>query len=390
MTLYLSERADSSPVRLTREQREGLRRHLHAELEPWDDGLVVVKPGDRVGVAQIAGLGVVVQPKLPISRLLTLLSQTADPYGWRPGDVQGLSATTVADGVAGLFAQSCQRTFARGLHQSYRKEDQALPFVKGRLNLRRNLQNPAPLPIHVTTGVFDSNNAENQVLRATLDQLRTSPGLSDRTRRMAQRAWNDVSHVKPVRDPLQTLQSISWTRHNQHYKPALALAEIVLSGTGGRFVAAETEKDALTVPGFLLDMPAVVEEWTRSQLRSQWGLTELQMPSAPDRHLWLDTGRRIKLLPDLTVKERGEWRFVGDVKYKRFPKEGVLRQDIHQLLTYMVGTGLDQGTLIYVGEQGKDVSHRFALQDKRINAVSVDLSLENPSDQLRAKLPAPR
>ena len=80
--LQLTEHRRSEPVALTVNQQQKLRTWFHADFTPAENGLVHVIPRSRVGGAIIDGLKVSVAPKIPIHRLLKLLSQIADPYDW--------------------------------------------------------------------------------------------------------------------------------------------------------------------------------------------------------------------------------------------------------------------------------------------------------------------
>lgn len=384
--LLLSEHAQSEPVSLTHLQQQQLRLHFDAVIIFAPEGKVVVTPGAKVGAATFHDLEVVVKPKLPIAQLLTLVMEIADPYRWLNQDVKALTQEDLHDALIALFAQSCIRTFERGLLQSYRKEKQELGYVRGRIRLSEYLTTPMPLPIPVTAGVFDGNNPENQILKTVLSRFRNLGQLSDETRSLVHIAWRSVEHVSLLRSPLETFRTLRWNRQNDYYKPALTLAEILLRDSGGIL---GSSPDNIGITGFVLDLPTVIEQWVRTRLRLHWNVNDNEMRDSWKYQLWLDRSHTVQLIPDLALRTEGTWKFVGDVKYKNLDSSGALHEDIYQLLAYLTATGLTEGTLIYAGVNSRDHSLLIEQTKQRLHIVSIDLNRTNPGLQLEAKFPHP-
>src|SRR5690625_4907463 len=255
--LQLTEHTKSEPKYLTASQRRKLKDWFHAEFEPADEtGRVHVIPGSRVGGATIDGLKVTIAPKIPIHRLLTILAETADPYTWLEVDAATTSRQDVDDALAALFVRSCQQTFERGMHRSYRRERQQSGVVRGKLLLPQTLRQFTPVPVTIETDVFDDDTPENQVLAAGLQHVRRTPSLSTRTRQDAHHVYRNVRHVTPLRDPLSTAQDIVWTRHNQWYQQAVSLATLLMS-----FARLDDNIGQVSIPGFVIDMPRIIEQW---------------------------------------------------------------------------------------------------------------------------------
>lgn len=387
--LLLNEHAQSDPVELSPAQQQGLRKWFDAKLLPTTNGKTIVVPSNNhVGAVRIDGLDVVVRPKLPVTKLLSIIAEAADPYRWAGLDVSGLQSDSLPDGVSALFAQACLVTFEQGVLQAYRRENQTLPYVRGRLRLAEYARTPMPLPIPVRTGVFDSNNLENQVLRAALHRVRTSRTISERTRSVAQRAWKSVAHTDELRDPLMASSKLAWNRRNRYYLGAVSLARMILAaGSGGNLSEGASTHE---IPGFVINIPYVVEQWVRVHLRKHWGFDALEMRDNWSGKLWLDDERSVELIPDLAVRVHGDWRFIGDVKYKDFTKGGPRHSDLYQLVSYLTATGVRTGTLIYAGTAGDEVSLNLPVSGMNIDVITVDLSAADPAAELIAKVPRPR
>lgn len=159
------------------------------------------------------------------------------------------------------------------------------------------------------------------------------------------------------------------------------MAELIL--TGGSLLEGGS---SMAHSGFVIDMPMMVEQWVRSQLRAAWGLSLNQMRDSWRGQLWLDEARRVELIPDLAVRMDGEWRFVGDVKYKALRDDGAHRDDIYQMLAYLTATDLPSGVLIYVGLTGPEQVLQLPPHDQRVHAVSINLDGEDARWELLQKL----
>lgn len=377
--LQLSEHRRSAPVALTLPQQQQLKDWFQASLEPAADGKVVVIPGSRVGGAELDGLNVTVQPKLPIHRVLSIIAESVDPYSWLDLDMRVGVNWSFEDALAALFVRACQQTFARGLHRSYRRERQELGYVRGKILIPQTIRRPTPVPISVEADVFDEDVVENQVLASTLQRIRITPSISADVRAAAHREWRQVRHVIELREPLRAADEIVWNRHNRRYEQAITLARLLLSAGS---VTLEGRDEA--VPGFVVNMPAVIEQWVRVQLRRAWSLSNFEMRDSWKGQLWLDQRRRISLQPDLAVRRDGAWRFVGDVKYKLLDTGGPNRDDIYQLLAYLTATGLREGTLVHANEMTSDESFFVENGGQRIRVVSVDLTRDDAASRLRA------
>ncbi len=126
-------------------------------------------------------------------------------------------------------------------------------------------------------------------------------------------------------------------------------------------------------------MPSVVEHYVRAKLRQHWRLSSTEFPDSWKGRLWLDSGRKVQLIPDLGVYRHGEWQFVGDVKYKSSGDDGsAQRNDIYQMLAYLTATGLDVGTLIYAGTGAPPLHYQIDRSGATINVESIDLNTADP------------
>lgn len=368
--LKLTEWRTSQPLRLTSAERAGLERHFDASIAsgPTADTFLVT-PTNVIGTMRVGDTDVLVTPKIPIDRVLFMVAYARDPMNWKDDWARLAGTKDLVDGIAALFVHTSDRVLARGLYRSYRRVEDNELAVRGRIRWQQQARRPAPLPLAVRYDVHDDDVQENQVIRAALAVLRHMR-LGDPTVAAGiARLWRDFKDLTALAAPAQAFNSVAWNRQNEHYRPLIDLAGVILHGT-----MTELDDGALSVPGFTLSMPRVFEQFVRTVLREQSGLTPAELPDAPAEHrLRFDTAGRVRLLPDIGVRVNDRWIFIGDVKYKRDDGRG-RDGDLYQLLAYATAAGLSEATLIYADGPAEAPHHTVRHTAIRINLLHLDLS----------------
>ena len=377
-TFQLTEWRSSEPLLLSSVQRRGLEELFQASIRsgPTADTFIVT-PGNVVGAVEIGGALVVVSPKIAVDRVVFMISYAQDPYRWREDWASLGRIDDLVEGFAALFLRACDRVLACGLHRAYRSVEADEAQIRGRVRWARQVRRPLPLPIAVRYQTHDDDVLENQLIRAALASLRATNIRNPRVAAELARTWNRFRDLRVLQSPRHELRRLVWTRQNEHYRPLLGLARLIIEGN-----AADLTGGAVSAPGFTLSMPQVFEQFVRTALREQNGLSLTEMPDDPREHdLHLDSRRRLELRPDLGVRIQGRWCFVGDVKYKRDLGSG-RQADLYQLLAYATAARLEEATLIYADGPVDDSSHIVRVTGTRLNLIRLDLTRQ-PREVLR-------
>lgn len=373
--MQLTETRRSAPTRLTALERRTLEERFEATITTEPDDTYRVQPGSIVGSLRIGDCTVVVQPKLPIDRVLFMTAYTADPHRWQDKWSTISSTGSLTDGIAALFITAYQRTVAQGPLRAYRTVERNEPTIKGRIRWQRQARRPGPLPVAVRYQLHDDDIIENQILRATTQVLRRQGVTDPVVRSGLTRAWQQLRDLSDTHITPGHIDRLTWTRHNAHYQALLLLARTILAGAMPDLLAG-----AVPVVGFTLRLYDVFEKFVRSVLRDSLAATSTDFPDNPaDHQLVLDEDRRIRLLPDLGYRPDGAWRFIGDVKYKADTGNG-LNPDLYQLLAYATATQLRAATLVYADGPPTPRSHIVADTGTVLHVRHLDLN--QPPDRV--------
>jgi 5-methylcytosine-specific restriction enzyme subunit McrC len=175
--IRLREFQQSEPVELSVTQRDAL-----AELVPslnirpvkGSSGAFSLTPQSTVGAAVVEGLAVVLEPKIPIDRVLFLISYCLDPKNWKHSAFQFDAADSLVEAIGISFASLLERALHRGLLQGYRPEEDSLSTVRGRIRFDEQLRrrNGSAPPVEVVFDEFTEDITENRILKAALNRLR--------------------------------------------------------------------------------------------------------------------------------------------------------------------------------------------------------------------------
>ena len=366
-------------VPLDIEQRKVLAGACIDVTPPIDAGTTwVLRPSSCIGTVRLGDLSVIVRPKIPIDRVMFLVAYAIDPKDWRKYPFDLSPDADVLESIIPAFVHHTRHAVRRGLLQGYRHEEEALHTVRGRIRFddQINRRFGVPLPLEVAFDEFTEDIEENRLLKTALYRLAHLPVRSEQARR-------DVHALRPVFNTVELgayrrgVPDVQYTRLNNHYRPAVELARLIIENSSLELLHGET-----TGASFMLDMNRVFEQFLVVALREELRLSEREWGRG---RLTLDEGDNIRLEPDLSWRSGGGYRFLGDAKYKRIKSESSPNADIYQMLAYCVAADLPSGLLIYAaGELEPTEPRRYRIRhaDKTIEVASIDLEGQ-PDDILK-------
>jgi 5-methylcytosine-specific restriction enzyme subunit McrC len=338
-----------------------------------------ITPSSTVGVADLSSLAVSIRPKIAIERLLFLVSFALDPTGWKATTAGFAEADSLVEAVIPGFVRQAQTALGGGVLHGYRREDDALPTVRGRIRFGDQISRHFGdrLPLEVTYDEFTPDIDLNRVLKAAIHRLGKMRIRSSASRRSLRAFDGKLEHVALVEYDRRALPRFTWTRLNRHYRNAIQLSLLILANSSIEALPGGRRSTAL-----LLDMNRVFEDFVVVALRETLGLASHELiQHGAGTGLTLDVGQRVKLRPDISWWRGGSCRFVGDVKYKRIAMSGVVHHDLYQLLAYLTATDLAAGLLIYAQGEAEDIEHVVVEGGRRLIVRTLPVD-QSPSEIL--------
>lgn len=379
--ILLQEHKTKESVALASEDLAALREsYLDLQITPAaEPGRFDIRPGSTIGTILMNGRQLVIQPKLDISRVFFLMAYASGLVSWKEDLALLPPQSSLLEALIPIYCAHLDRAFKRGLLQGYRHVDEPLMTIRGRIDFKATIQRFALIPpIDVNYDDFTVDTDENRMLKAAIMALGRLPIRDENSRRGLRRYAVSLADVADMNYATAKLPTFTYTRLNDHYRPALTLARLILLATSLDLGAGEQP-----VIAFLVDMNKVFEAFVREALRDALRIDFKSFPAAAGGYgLRLDVAGRIRLEPDLSLWRNRRCVFVGDAKYKVTSDGLGPNSDLYQLLAYVVATDLDQGTLIYAKGEAVPVDHDVRFLNRTIRVRAVDLA-EEPEAVLR-------
>ena len=358
--------SDRQARRLEAEAGHYLSVTPHRDPETWS-----LTAGPYVGTLVVDDMRILIRPKIRLENLFLMLEVGLPKQAWRKEDFDYEVNPDLLRSLVSFFARTLETTLARGLYRSYRNREEDLKAIRGRIDFGRQLSRARlPMPVACRYGEFTSDVLENRGLRAAIRLSLRVAGVPATDRRRLMRelvAMEDVSDSHVSGDDLQR---IHYTRLNDHYRPALGLARLLLDN-----LTLVDQRGGTTAASFMVNMNDLFERFVTERLRHALQ-GHLIVESQKEGHL--DEGNQVRIKPDLRFRHPGSGSvtYVGDIKYKLTADATARSADYYQLLAYTTALNLPEGVLIYCqadgGEPAGEVTVRHA--GKKLHVWALDLS----------------
>ena len=333
------------PPPLTEEQAAALNRvggGKYLSVEPGEQsGSWQVSAHHYVGSIDVAGLQVLVRPKIPLRNLFLLLEVGLRERDWHDETVPFETIGDLLPAIVSFFARTTKTTLARGLYHSYREERDRLVALRGRIDIARQLAQPGVvIPVACKFTEFTADLIENSYLKAAVSRSLRVAVVQPVDRRRLMQHLVTLEDVADVRHHHADHDRVVFTRLNEHYKPALRLAQLVLAN-----LTLQDAVGATLASSFMLDMNKLFERFVTERLRRALrGRLDVK-DQHPDK---LDKEGTVVIQPDLVFNSGDAPKFVADIKYKLTDDAaGGRAADYYQLLAYTTALDVPEGVLIY-------------------------------------------
>jgi 5-methylcytosine-specific restriction enzyme subunit McrC len=365
----------------------------------WLAGLAgheAIQVGSYVGVFPLPGGGQLeIVPKITASvsaagegrRVLLKMLSTVLDLNFRETDLAELDTLRRpwVEALIGHVLKAITTVVRAGLRKKYRREPSLEPFLKGQLNIVRQIREPIwkQQHFHVTYDDYSTNRAENRLLRSTLDQLAkwtTSPA----HQQMCRELQFVMADVPPSHDVAGDLRSWSPARDMVRYKQLLPWIRLVLAKRAPVFAGGDADGISL-----LFSMEQLFERYVARKLGPGFSGPLRLKEQARSEHLvehkqedWFRLEPDLLVLCDdspVSVLDT-KWKLIDSAMADASGKYNLSQADFYQLFAY--GQKYQEGRgdmfLIYPYHDGfREALPVFAFSGElRLWAVPFDLKAD--------------
>lgn len=308
-----------------------------------------------------------------ISKALKLTPASLDEASITAFDVP------VSEWLMDRFVRAIAKLAACGLRRDYERVSGAEPYVRGRLNVARQLRAGPARAAHfeVDYDEFTFNTAENRILKTALTKCLRLTRVGS-TWRLANELCHLVAEVPESVD--KRLDFRRWTNHRlaNSYADIRPLAELIIGNQSPISIAGQQRGLSLLFP-----MERLFEQYVKSALQSLLPSGFGLRSQMKEQYLCLHgTNSYFGLKPDFIIAN-GDTSWIVDAKWKLLTQNddgvsGLSEGDFYQMLAYSRRYLADGGDLFLAYPQTPsftEVVGPFELDaSTRVHLVPFDLS----------------
>ena len=371
----LREYQRSEPLPLSEIERDALRAVVDSlSVDRGDiDGpqpMYRLTAGSTVGAVDIGNLSVLIKPKIGIPKLLSMACYATGAF--KPQEIRTFAfeeERALPDTLALALVSAARRSFSRGLLHGYRRREEALQTVRGRIRFAEQLRRRygVPLPIEVRYDEFTDDILANRLVKAAAIRLGSMRLRSPSAIRGLRWIAGVLENVSLSEYPRAAVPEVTFDRLNLHYRDVVELSRLIL-----RHGAFEARRGVVRASAFLMDMNVVFQEFVIQALRDSFGVSDRVLRS--EQSVQFDEGRKVFLRPDISWWNGRTCTFVGDAKYKNLTGHPVPVGDLYQLLAYATALDLPGGLLVYARGEADSGTFDVLNSGRRLEVAALDLS----------------
>lgn len=242
----------------------------------------------------------------------------------------------LSEWVMGRFLRELDTLVSRGLRFEYQRVEEELPFLRGQLDLNRQVRQPPGREhrFHVRHEVYLPDRPENRLLRLALERVRQATQDPNHWR-LAQELSFRLTEIPASHQVEQDFRAWGQDRLLAHYRPIRPWCELILNQHMPLAVAGDYQGMSLLFPMEKL-FERFVARWLRASLAPG---VDMRTPARSESLCLHQQQPIFQLEPDILITDGGQ-RWVLDTKWKlldaskRVDKYGLNQADFYQLFAY--------------------------------------------------------
>jgi 5-methylcytosine-specific restriction enzyme subunit McrC len=326
------------------------------DADGWD-----ITANSVVGSIQIEEILFRIVPKLSIPQLIEWITIAYDlpSFLLKNENVPYKADLLSHEWIIKLFIHECYKIYSYGLKKDYTQKNVQVPYVKGEILLNQTILNWIRHD-YMFSCRYDQQtywSKENEIIYVALFHM----NLQNYNDPMVQRNIKKLLHVfgfdKPIRYKI-SLEPSYWinqilqlpkTRINQHYEAALKLLAFYWKGLSFSYQLGDAYGNA-----FLLNMNELFEIYIAKRLKRE--LESYSIEVEYQKHGWLAEGGKIKIIPDIVLRNKKGEEVIIDTKYVQRHNDQSINSNIFQMLAYLIARNAKAGILLYAaGPEREDI-----------------------------------
>lgn len=384
LNIELQEYQSVSGVPLTVQDtvilQKNFQKAVSLKMEP--EGSYSISASSWVGRISLPSVEILIQPKLPVSVLWNWLvwAQGIKKIRWSPPSGFGTDWGD-AEWLIRFFIRACEQIVAIGLKKDYISVDEVIPAVKGTLQAAstsgRWLKYDYRFDCRYDeyTSWVDENRCIYAGLQSMSKRKMKDPNLLPKLKALMgvfgqERTAYDSMMQESDQIGKRLLARIKPNRLNLHYSESFQWLKLYWDGA-----SLADSAGGVIAQSFLLDMNELYEAYIAARLKDAlhpYGITVLEQQQDS-----LAVGGRIRIIPDLIIRDTHGREIIADTKYKQKFDDASINSDVFQMLAYLTARKANTAVLLYASgpereDRLKNTGHKILQWSMKMDSVGYD------------------
>jgi len=213
--------------------------------------------------------------------------------------------------IVHYFLLALERMVVQGISSSYSSRDEKRPVLRGKILVKKQLNEHTPLPQSFWTRAheYSENRSENRVIRTCLDLI--APIARNHVNNRVMHLRSCFSEIPASNDPDADLLAWSHDRLMSHYSDVEPWCRLILLGTGSLLTGRNT------LPALLYPMERLFESYVGACLEKIVPDGFQVISQSTKWSLCIRNEQKLNTLrPDFVLRKSGLDSFVLDAKWK--------------------------------------------------------------------------
>lgn len=328
-------------------------------------------PQGYVGQIKTDELEIRLNPKVALDNLFGMLEHAYDlKLELGKQEIRLDSLNDIFERLAMILAKRICDRIQKGLYRAYVGTEKRLAFVRGRINIPKNIRQVWDPSIHCKFEQHTSDLEDNQILfLAMIAVLRTGICTKSKLPTIRKAFHGLKGAVSETSFDARHCINRDYNRLNFDYKPMHSICRFILEHTGPSHKAGD--RDMLP---FLINMNRLYERfvamWLASNCPGDWtfGIHEA---------LSFGIENTVRFDIDLVLRDRATRKAIAvlDTKYKA--PESPATDDIFQVIAYAESLNCREAFLVYP----KDLQNKLDITVGNIRVRSITFGIKDDLDQ---------
>lgn len=338
---------------------------------------IILKPSARIFIKTQQYVGYIVlpnhiisiKPKIPKISFFNMVKYALHLPELKPEEFELSEKDNYYDILVLFLFELLEKIFQRGLNSGYKKYEENITTIKGKILFKENLNwnYNRPDKIYCSFSEMSQDILENRIIKYTIYYLSQCYFIDESINAKLLHYYKLLDQISLETITPENFSNIEYTPINEHYRTILTICELLLKDSS----IDEENIGEKTAISFLIDMNRLFEKFVVNLLKEKFSELDNNFEIEEQKKEFADTQNELELKLDILISHDKNPLLILDTKYMEF--EGKPDSShLAQMNLYSDVKKVKNCSLIFPGNNSNKFYHLEKL-DLELHILFIDL-----------------